>query len=116
MALLLGNNDDADQSDDHANEETGGAELFGILCKVLSNTFNILDRDYDCVLGLGVYGVPSLVNHSCDASCVAVFAGKQLVLRSVLPVNPGEQVSLSFSAIRTIRSKIIHKCACKIRI
>ena len=84
VASLLGN-----------DPTRGGRDLSELVAKVMCNTFNILDEDYEDVMGFGVYGVPSLINHSCDPNCVALFRGRELVLRSILPLNPGEQVSIS---------------------
>lgn len=88
VALLLGNESGAE-----------AADIFNVVSKVICNTFNILDRNYDQVVGLGVYPTPSLINHSCDPNCVALFSGKQLLLRSVLPINPGEQASEIYTVI-----------------
>lgn len=93
VALLLGNESGGEGGGAAGAEGGGAADIFRVISKVMCNTFNILDQNHDQVLGLGVYPAPSLVNHSCDPNCVVLFRGKQLLLRSVLPINPGEQVS-----------------------
>lgn len=82
VVLLLGK-DDADRE-----------LIFSTLGRVMSNTFNIMDSSYEKAVGLGVYGVPSLINHSCQPNSTVVFSDSTLILRCGLTLNPGDQVSL----------------------
>lgn len=93
VALLLGK----DKSDiGAASAGASEAEIFATLSRVTCNTFNVLGVGgaYEEVVGLGVYATPSLLNHSCDPNCVVVFRGRELLVRSVLPVSKGEQVRI----------------------
>ena len=87
VVLLLGDSD-ADR-----------AAVFSILGKVMSNAFNVLDDSYDEVLGLGVYGLPSLLNHSCQPNSIAVFNGSKLLIRTITTLHPGDQVRQHLSAM-----------------
>ena len=41
---------------------------------------------------------PSLLNHSCLPNCVAVFSGSELAVRTITPVQQGDQVHMVVSA------------------
>ncbi|KAM5165645.1 histone-lysine N-methyltransferase SMYD3 isoform 2-T3 [Mantella aurantiaca] len=62
-------------------------EYFG---KVTCNSFTISDGEMQDV-GVGLYPSMSLLNHSCDPSCVIVFEGTCLKLRSVKNIPKGEE-------------------------
>lgn len=79
-------------------DDTSKADIFTILGKVMSNTFNICDVD-GTLVGLGVYLVPSLLNHSCEPNAVVVFHGRQLALRSIRPLSPGDQVCVEVAIL-----------------
>ena len=68
-------------------------KIFRVLGKVMSNAFNVMDSNYDEVIGLGIYSVPSLLNHSCDPNSAVVFEARTLFLRSIKPLMQGDQVS-----------------------
>ncbi len=82
VVLLLGD----DKSDELYRE------LFTLLSKVVSNTFNVLDASYDKVAGLALYRTASLLNHSCQPNCVSLFDGTRLSIRSIEKISQGEQV------------------------
>lgn len=92
VVLLLGDND-ADRG-----------LIFSTLGRVMSNAFSIMDSNYEQAVGLGVYGAPSLINHSCEANSIVLFSGSKLILRSALVLHPGDQASPNYSSKPDIRS------------
>ena len=51
-----------------------------------------MDSQHEKEVGVAVYGVPSLLNHSCDPNTVAVFSGTTICIRSIRNLAPGEEV------------------------
>ena len=51
-----------------------------------------MDSRHEEEVGVAVYGLPSLLNHSCDPNTVAMFSGTRLSLKSIKYLSPGEQV------------------------
>ncbi|KAM5165646.1 histone-lysine N-methyltransferase SMYD3 isoform 3-T4 [Mantella aurantiaca] len=71
-------------------------EYFG---KVTCNSFTISDGEMQDV-GVGLYPSMSLLNHSCDPSCVIVFEGTCLKLRSVKNIPKGEELTISYIDVK----------------
>ncbi|ORX51962.1 hypothetical protein DM01DRAFT_1336949 [Hesseltinella vesiculosa] len=51
------------------------------------------------VLGIGVYPSASKLNHSCVPNALASFSGKEIIIRVVRPVSPGEQLYVSYGPL-----------------
>lgn len=67
--------------------------LFGVLeC----NGFSINDSRGITVVGVGVYPTISLLNHSFDPNCVAISLGKQVHVRALKEIQPGEELFISY--------------------
>jgi len=58
----------------------------------MSNAFHIMDSQHEEEVGVAVYGLPSLLNHSCDPNTVAVFSGSTICIRSIKTLSPGDEV------------------------
>jgi len=74
------------------------------------------------VLGLGLYTPASLMNHSCDPSCVFEFEGPVLVMRLIKDVQKNEELTYSYVDVyesrearhRTLREiYFISQCMCQ---
>jgi len=48
-------------------------------------------------IGVGVFGIGSLFNHSCDRNCYHSFVGKKLVVIAMREIAPGEELSISYT-------------------
>ncbi|XP_021285151.1 LOW QUALITY PROTEIN: histone-lysine N-methyltransferase ASHR1-like [Herrania umbratica] len=70
-------------------------EAVNNFCKVSCNALAILDIDME-QLGIGLYPVMSIINHSCLPNAVLVFEGKLAVLRALLPVEKGDEYFVSY--------------------
>jgi SET and MYND domain-containing protein len=93
------------QSLSDASDSVTIQRAHAILCKALCNTFTLHSAALDPI-GAGLYVglapdlclkiVPSLLNHSCQPNCVAVFEGTTLGVRTIAPVEPGDQLLISY--------------------
>lgn len=73
------------------------------LLQVMSNSFSICDEEMQGI-GVGIYGLPSLVNHSCLPNCVVTFDGAALQLRAIDQSWPGRRGRrLLYKILRNIR-------------
>ena len=52
------------------------SDLFEIYCKVLINSFNIMDDDY-LPVGIGLYLEASVLDHDCWPNATVIFSGKE---------------------------------------
>jgi hypothetical protein len=59
--------------------------------QVMSNSFTVCDEEMQGI-GVAIYGVPSLVNHSCSPNAVATFDGATLQLRAIRSIAAGDEV------------------------
>lgn len=66
------------------------------VARVDGNAFNVLDSAHEDDVGVALYWVPSLVNHSCEPNSLITFDGRELTLRAVVPLKPGDQVQMIF--------------------
>eukprot|EP00040_Diaphanoeca_grandis_P034952 m.218497 g.218497 ORF g.218497 m.218497 type:complete len:486 (+) comp33269_c1_seq1:302-1759(+) len=91
-----------------------------MLCKVSSNSFSICDSELQNI-GTGVYTDVACFNHSCRPNCAAVFEGLTLKIRTILPVDANEELTISYIDIKlpTIERRILLSkqysfiCTCK---
>ncbi|XP_017980929.1 PREDICTED: histone-lysine N-methyltransferase ASHR1 [Theobroma cacao] len=74
-------------------------------CKVSCNANAIVDIAME-PLGIGLYPVMSIINHSCLPNAILVFEGKLAVLRALVPVEKGDEVLISYIDLgRTTRHR-----------
>ncbi|KAK6246155.1 hypothetical protein SCA6_009245 [Theobroma cacao] len=66
-------------------------EAVNIFCKLSCNAHAIVDIAME-PLGIGLYPVMSVINHSCLPNAILVFEGKLAVLRALAPVEKGDEV------------------------
>ncbi len=48
-------------------------------------------------VGVAVYSAPSLLNHSCRPNTLHLFIGRQLLLKAVRDIGPGEQLFITYT-------------------
>ena len=60
-----------------------------------TNSFSIWNDSLEAI-AIGIYSDSALVNHSCEPNCWTAFNGRQLELRTLCPVKPGEPVTISY--------------------
>ncbi|OMO98251.1 hypothetical protein CCACVL1_04275 [Corchorus capsularis] len=63
--------------------------------KLSRNTHTITGSQME-PLGIGLYLVISLINHSCSPNTVLVFEGKEAVIRAVQQIQKGDEVFVSY--------------------
>jgi len=68
------------------------------------NNFNISDGDMRPI-GIGLYPVAALINHSCVPNSVAVFEGTTVSIRAIQPIAPDEEVTISYIEIGASNSQ-----------
>lgn len=65
--------------------------------------------------------VASLSNHSCDPNAFVFHEGRQLRMRSLKPISPGDEITLSYVNLRAgmiprgimLRNSFSFVCSCK---
>uniref|UniRef100_A0A803L098 Histone-lysine N-methyltransferase ASHR1 n=1 Tax=Chenopodium quinoa TaxID=63459 RepID=A0A803L098_CHEQI len=78
--------------------------------KLACNVHSICDSELR-PLGIGLYPVISIINHSCLPNAVLMFEGKQAVVRAVQPIPKGTEVLISY--IETAGSTMTRQKALK---
>ena len=71
-------------------------EILEIYGRVLVNSFNIMNDEYQSI-GIGLYLAPSVLDHSCDPNCTVIFEGKSLVLRTIKDVDSFDDLRISYT-------------------
>ncbi len=72
-------------------------------------------------VGVALYSAPSLLNHSCRPNTFTWFNGRQLFLKAVRDIDPGEQLFITYTDIMQLlserkielQSKYNFTCACE---
>uniref|UniRef100_A0A1X7U1G6 MYND-type domain-containing protein n=1 Tax=Amphimedon queenslandica TaxID=400682 RepID=A0A1X7U1G6_AMPQE len=77
---------------------------FSIACKMISNSFSILDWEMNSI-GSGVYILPALLNHSCDPNVIALFEGPKMRLRTTKKIFENEQLFVSYTDLLETRER-----------
>lgn len=78
-----------------AVEAVGVRTVVGLFCRFFCNNFTVVDEELNSV-GVGLYPLGGLLNHSCDPNCLALFRGQRQVIRCVKDVAPGEEVTIGY--------------------
>ena len=73
------------------------AEGMGILLRLRSNAFSLLD-DNGAPLGIGVWLRAAFFNHSCQPNCCVHNNGCKLVFQVITQLAPGEEVCIPYLA------------------
>ena len=63
---------------------------FRLFCRISCNSFTITNAELNTV-GIGIYQTASLLNHSCDPNCVALFDGRDITIRAIKPIPSGKR-------------------------
>jgi len=77
---------------------TESMDVYGMLCRISCNSFTITNSELNSV-GTGVYRTASLMNHSCDPNCIALFDGADICIRSIKKIQPGEELVLTYVSL-----------------
>ena len=94
-------------------------EILEIYCRVLINSFNIMNEEYQTI-GIGLYLTASVLDHSCDPNATVVFQGKKLILRTIKNVESYESLRISYTNLldtkevrrRNLAKQYYFSCAC----
>ncbi|KAG5455396.1 MAG: hypothetical protein BJ554DRAFT_5203, partial [Olpidium bornovanus] len=70
------------------------SEMIALWCKFTCNSFSVTDGEL-VNRGVGIYTQVAMLNHSCDPNCVVVFDGNVACVRNILPLQPGEELTVS---------------------
>ena len=46
---------------------------------------------------MGLYSAPSMLNHSCHPNTLTLFIGRQLLLKAIRDIGPGEQLFITYT-------------------
>ncbi|KFY86851.1 hypothetical protein V498_07364 [Pseudogymnoascus sp. VKM F-4517 (FW-2822)] len=70
-------------------------QLYGLYFRILTNDMDVAGPLHPNI-GRTVDLVGSLMNHSCDPNTFAFFEGRQLRVRSLKPIQAGEEITVSY--------------------
>lgn len=84
-----------------------------------SNCFNILNFAFEPI-GVGLYCIPALINHSCKPNCVGTFDGPSIKITTVSDIQKGEEITVPYIEIahpkelrqRELSEHFFFKCNC----
>jgi hypothetical protein len=65
------------------------------LCRFACNSHTITDSDLRAI-GVGIYPIAALANHSCAPCAVQTFNGRSIRIRAVRAIKEGEEVTISY--------------------
>ncbi|ELR05438.1 hypothetical protein GMDG_01733 [Pseudogymnoascus destructans 20631-21] len=88
----------------------GNEAIQDLFCKVLTNVMCINHQEGSPGITLDLVG--SFVNHSCDPNAFVFFEGSQLRMRSLKPINAGDEITLTYTELREgvlMRKRKLHR-------
>lgn len=96
-------------------------DIYGLFCRISCNSFTITNSELNSV-GTGIFKVSSLINHSCDPNCIAIFDGPNISIRSITEIAPGEELFLTYVSVTSpvemrqadLREGYMFTCTCHI--
>ncbi|KAJ3330429.1 hypothetical protein HDU76_005717 [Blyttiomyces sp. JEL0837] len=80
------------------------SDLIDIFCKFTCNSFSICNGELVNV-GVAVYPIASMLNHSCCPNCAIIFYGADAHLRPMRDIAAGEELTISYIEIAEPRHK-----------
>ncbi|KAJ7513608.1 hypothetical protein O6H91_23G006300 [Diphasiastrum complanatum] len=75
-------------------------EVTQLFCRFACNAHTICDEELR-PLGMGLFPVVSIINHSCEPNTVLLFEGKRAVVRALEQINVGSELTLSYIELGT---------------
>ncbi len=95
-------------------------EVLEIYGRVLINSFNVMNDDYQPV-GIGLYLAPSVLDHSCSPNATVLFDGSSLILKAIEDVPDFDKIFISYTNIlapteerkRALKSQYYFDCQCE---
>ena len=61
------------------------------------NSFSVTASDDLSDMGVALYSAPSLLNHSCRPNTLPLFNGRDLLIKAVRDIDPGEQLFITYT-------------------
>ncbi|GMH37562.1 hypothetical protein BSKO_05435 [Bryopsis sp. KO-2023] len=77
-------------------------EIAFLLAKFACNNHTICDEELR-VIGVGIYPLLCMVNHSCAPNCIQVFRGRKLEFRALHKISPGDEITISYVDLMATR-------------
>jgi len=70
-------------------------DIAHLLARFAANNHVICDEESN-EIGIGIYPLASMVNHSCTPNSAQVFHGKKILFKAIRKILPGEEVTISY--------------------
>jgi len=95
-------------------------EVLDIFGRVVTNTFNIMNDDYQDI-GVGLYLEASIIDHSCAPNANVVFSGCELHLRAIENISSFSDVRIAYTNVldftdvrqTALKQQYYFDCDCK---
>lgn len=100
-------------------EDVDVKEIAHNFCRFACNAHTICDLELR-PLGVGLYPVISIINHSCHPNCILLFEGKQAYIRAIEEISEGTEVTVSYVELgentatrqKNLRDQYFFDCTC----
>ncbi|KAH7429726.1 hypothetical protein KP509_09G063100 [Ceratopteris richardii] len=94
-------------------------EITHNFCRFACNAHTITDAELR-PLGIGLYPVISIINHSCQPNCILLFEGKKAYVRAIQEISEGMEVTLSYvdlgdntlTRLQNLKLQYFFNCVC----
>jgi SET and MYND domain-containing protein len=94
-------------------------EVLDIYGRILINSFNIMNDDYQSV-GIGLYLPAAVLDHSCSPNATVVFSGKELILRTISSAATFSDLRISYTNLldetetrkKNLKEQYYFECQC----
>eukprot|EP00798_Chlamydomonas_sp_ICE-L_P020441 gene20441-27230_t len=83
-------------------EHIGNKDIAMLLARFACNNHTIADEELRPI-GVGIYPLGALVNHSCEPNCMQSFKGAAIQFRAVRGIEAGDQITISYIELAATR-------------
>ncbi|KAI5058228.1 hypothetical protein GOP47_0026398 [Adiantum capillus-veneris] len=100
-------------------EDVDIKEIANNFCRFACNAHTICDAELR-PLGVGLYPVISIVNHSCHPNCILLFERKKAYVRAIQEIGQGTEITVSYvdlgestsTRLQNLRKQYFFDCTC----
>ena len=79
-------------------------EVARLLARFACNNHTICDEELRPI-GVGIYPLAAMVNHSCEPNACQVFRGQRILFKAVRDLAPGDEITISYVDVAQPRAE-----------